>query len=179
MTWQHGGCKSAQRNGTNISPSGDNLLFFRAVAAALRVLTLAFFRAFLVLLFTLPPGVLLASGLVHAAGSAEATGTECPIQGELMHWIADWCMLTLGTDDEIAAGDCIARELEVASKDACKAKLQFKSAMCGVVIARDGSGTVERCVADRGFAGGTVRNGGVGGRRGSADIPRPAGTMRH
>ncbi len=119
-------------------------------------------------------GALLAGG----AGAAEMPGSECPVQGELLHWVADWCMLTLGTDDEIAASDCIARELEAASKNACKAKLQFKSAMCTIVIARDGSGTVERCVADRGFAGSTVRNGGVGGRRGSADSPRPAGTTR-
>ncbi|OGA17781.1 MAG: hypothetical protein A3I63_09950 [Betaproteobacteria bacterium RIFCSPLOWO2_02_FULL_66_14] len=87
-------------------------------------------------------------------------------------------MLTLQTDDEIAAGDCIAREIEIASKDACRAKLQHKRAMCEFVIARDGDGTIERCVADRGFAGSTVRNGGVGGRQKSADNPRPAGTMR-
>ena len=83
-------------------------------------------------------------------------------------------MLTIGTDDEIAAGDCIAKELELASKDACRAKLKYKSAMCGVVIARDGSGTLASCVADRSFAGSTVRNGGVGGRPGSADSPSPA-----
>ena len=136
------------------------------------------FGGFLGLLFALPPGVLLASGSVHAAGAAEATDTECPVQGALVHWIADWCMLRLGTDDEIAAGDCIARELEVASKDACRAKLQVKRAMCGVANARDGGGNIERCVTDRSFAGSTVRNGGVGGRRESADIPRPAGTMR-
>lgn len=104
-------------------------------------------------------------GVLHTinVSADQPPGAECPVQGELVHWIEDWCMLTIGTDDEIAAGSCVARELEVASKDTCKAKLMYKSAMCGVVIARDGSGTVASCVADHSFAGSTVRNGGVGG----------------
>ena len=119
-------------------------------------------------------------GVLHSinVSSAQPPRAECPVQGELVHWIADWCMLTIGTDDEIAAGDCVAKELEVASKDACRAKLKYKSAMCGVVIARDAGGSLASCVADHSFAGSTVRNGGVGGRPGSADSPWPARTTR-
>lgn len=120
-------------------------------------------------------GVVL-SGNVSAAQLPRA---ECPVQGELVHWIADYCMLTLETDDEIAAGDCITKELAMASKDKCNARLHYKSVMCGIVVARDGGGTIEQCVADRSFVGSAVRNDGVGARRpGPADSPHPAGSTR-
>jgi hypothetical protein len=120
-------------------------------------------------------GVLL-SGNVSADQWPRA---GCPVQGELVHWIADYCMLTLETDDEIAASDCIAKELAIASKDKCDAKLHYKSSMCRIVVARDGSGTIEQCVADRSFVGSTVRNGGVGAQQlGPGDNSRPAGSTR-
>ena len=103
----------------------------------------------------------LLSGNLRAT---ELPWAECPVQGEPLHWIADYCMLTLETDDEIAAGDCIAQELAMASKDPCEAKLHYKRAMCGAVVARDGSGSVEQCLADCTFAGRTVANEGVGAR---------------
>ena len=102
------------------------------------------------------------------ARAAELPGAECPVHGELVHWIADYCILTLETDDEIAAGDCIVKELAIASKDQCKAKLQYKRAMCRAVVIRDGRDTIEKCMADRSFAGSTVTNGGVGAQQ----IPR-------
>ena len=120
-------------------------------------------------------GVLLPGNV----SAARLPGAECPVRGELVHWIADYCMLALETDDEIATGDCIAKELATASKDKCKAKLHYKSSMCRIVVARDGSGTVEQCVADRSFAGSTVRNGGVGAPQpGPADSSRPQDDQR-
>jgi len=34
----------------------------------------------------------------------------CPTEGDRIHWIADFCMAEIGTDDEIAAMDCIEKE---------------------------------------------------------------------
>ena len=99
------------------------------------------------------------------SNSAELPEAECPIQGELVHWIADYCMLTLGTDDEIAAGDCIARELVVVSDDQCKSKQKYKRAMCKAVATRDRKTTTEQCMADRSFAGSVVTNEGVGAQQ--------------
>lgn len=102
--------------------------------------------------------------LAGSAGAAQSRTDACPVQGELMHWIADYCMLSMETDDEIAVSGCIAEELAMAPKDLCSAKLNYKDAMCRIVVSRDGAGTVEACMADRNFAGSTVRNAGVGSR---------------
>lgn len=97
-----------------------------------------------------------------------------------MHWIADYCMLTLGTDDEIIAGGCIAKELAIASKDRCDAILSYKNSMCRIVVARDGGDSIEQCMADRSVVGSTVMKGGVGAQQpGTADSSRPAGSTRN
>lgn len=85
----------------------------------------------------------------------------CP-PGEVVQWIADYCMVALETDDEIAASDCIAEELKIEVEDDCKAKQHYKNAMCTVIVGRGGGGTVDQCAADPNFAGGTVKGGGVG-----------------
>jgi hypothetical protein len=73
-------------------------------------------------------------------------------------------MAQIGTDDEIAASDCISKEHQRAFRSACGAKLHFKRALCEIVVASQArSGTVKACVDDRTFSGPTVRNGGVGG----------------
>jgi hypothetical protein len=88
----------------------------------------------------------------------------CPVAGERMHWVVDYCMAKLETDDEIAASDCIAGELEKAPRNACVAKRSYKQRLCELVVSRKNpNGTVAACVADPRFAGSTVRNGGVGG----------------
>lgn len=100
-----------------------------------------------------------------AAPALAAGAAGCSVPGEKIHWIADYCMATLETDDEIAAGDCIGAELERAPKDACAAKRQYKRALCELSIRRGRVKTgVARCVQDPAFMGSTVRNGGVGGR---------------
>lgn len=95
---------------------------------------------------------------------AYATGpASCAIPGEKIHWIADYCMAKLETDDEIAAGDCIGDELERAPKDTCAAKRKYKRALCELSIQRGHvKSAVARCLEDRAFMGSTVRNGGVG-----------------
>jgi hypothetical protein len=102
------------------------------------------------------------SGVAAAADSAPP---GCP-PGEKIQWIADYCMAKLQTDDEIAASDCISTEYKVAFSDACAGKLYFKRALCEIVVKRGTrAGTVDMCVADKTFAGNTVQNGGVGGKK--------------
>lgn len=102
------------------------------------------------------------AALVALPAYATAPG-RCVIPGQRIHWIADYCMAKLETDDEIAAGDCIGDELERAPKDACAAKRKYKRALCELAIRRGQVKTgVARCLQERGFMGSTVRNGGVG-----------------
>ncbi len=100
------------------------------------------------------------SGCVLAADPQ----SDCPIRGEVVHWIADFCMAKIGTDDEIPASDCIAEQIPLASNNACHAKEHYKRALCALAIS-NGSvhGPIEQCVNDPGFRGSTVRKGGVGG----------------
>jgi hypothetical protein len=92
-----------------------------------------------------------------------ADSSACLITGDSIHWIADYCMAKLETDDEIAASDCINDELQRPFPDDCAAKRHYKRALCELAIARETiAGTVESCVADKKFMGSTVENGGVG-----------------
>lgn len=97
------------------------------------------------------------------ACAADSTPGTCP-PGETIQWMADYCMASIGTDDEIAASDCIAEQGRISFGSACTARAHFKRALCEIVV-RNGSrpGTVDACVADPSFAGRTVRRGGVGG----------------
>lgn len=94
---------------------------------------------------------------------ASAAGA-CPAAGEPIHWVADYCMLRMETDDEIAVSRCIEEEGKARFRDACASNTHFKKRMCEQVI-RNGTraGTLEQCVQDPGFKGRTVRAGGVGG----------------
>jgi hypothetical protein len=101
---------------------------------------------------------LLALCIVPMSASAFA----CAIPGKAIHWIADFCMLTLQTDDEIAASECINRELATSPENACVAKVAYKRKMCTLVVTRERKGRVDTCLRDPGFMGKTVRNGAVG-----------------
>jgi hypothetical protein len=107
-------------------------------------------------------GAVLAWALL-ASPAAVAAG-RCPAPGEPLHWLVDYCMLTLETDDEIAASSCIEQEGRRRSRGACASNTHFKKRMCEVMV-RSGtrSGTVEQCVRDPSFKGRTVERGGVGG----------------
>ena len=91
-----------------------------------------------------------------------AFAQSCP-PGDPVHWMADYCMLTHETDDEVVAMPCIIRETRVKFDSDCAAKLHYKRAMCAGLI-RNGTRTdrVEECVADPGFVGNTVKKGGIG-----------------
>lgn len=105
----------------------------------------------------------LALALLAVMSGAEAAG-RCPAPGEPLHWIADYCMLTLETDDEIPASECIREESKRRFRSACAGNTYFKKRMCELMVRSSiRSGTVEQCVRDPAFKGRTVRRGGVGG----------------
>lgn len=97
-----------------------------------------------------------------AALSAEA-GTPCRAAGEPVQWIADYCMLKMETDDEIAVSGCIDEQSRIRFRTACASNTHFKQRMCERMI-RNGTrtGTLERCLKDPKFKGRTVAAGGVG-----------------
>ena len=106
-------------------------------------------------------GALLMTGYAQSAQP-----NACPVQGQVIQWVADYCMFKLETVDEIAASDCIADEIKASFKSACVAKAHYKRALCELTIkAGSTPGPIERCVADRSFMGSTVRRGGVGARQ--------------
>jgi hypothetical protein len=96
-----------------------------------------------------------------------ANPEACPIQGELIHWIADDCMAKLETDDEIPAMDCVNEELKRTFPDGCIAKRHYKCSLCERALSRGQiAGDLQRCLDDKNFAGSTVRNRGIGGSSG-------------
>jgi len=95
--------------------------------------------------------------------AADTAAAACSVEGEVVHWVADYCMASIGTDDEIAASDCIDRERRLVFHDECAAKLHYKRAMCELAVKHGArAGPVADCAADRSFMGHTVRNRGVG-----------------
>jgi len=80
-------------------------------------------------------------------------------------------MARIGTDDEIAASDCINEQSKIVFRSTCAANLHFKRALCEVVVKSGArAGTVGGCVNDPGFVGPTVKKGGVGaGQSATAD----------
>jgi hypothetical protein len=103
--------------------------------------------------------------LLAAAMVPVAAGGECVAPGEPIHWIADYCMLKMETDDEIAVSGCIEAERKTRFKDACASNTHFKKRMCERMI-QNGTrtGTLARCLKDPSFKGRTVEAGGVGGK---------------
>ena len=97
------------------------------------------------------------------AASLAAAASPCPAPGEPIQWRADYCMLKMETDDEIAVSACIEAEGRRRFPDACASNTHFKQRMCELMV-RGGTraGTVQRCILDPTFNGRTVRNGGVG-----------------
>jgi len=81
--------------------------------------------------------LMLAAMLICPAGGSVASdepSAECPVEGDLIHWVADYCMASIGTDDEIAASDCIGRERRRVFDGECAAKLHYKRAMCELAV---------------------------------------------
>lgn len=106
--------------------------------------------------------------LTGACAALVASGVgagACDVAGDSVHWIADYCMATLSTDDEIVAGDCIAAETRAPHGDECATRRHYKAALCALALERGARrGTLGACLADARFGGSTVRGGGVPGR---------------
>ena len=113
---------------------------------------------------------MLAAILFGAAGvnvASDEPSAKCAVKGDAIHWVADYCMASIGTDDEIAASDCIDRERQLVFNGECAAKLHYKRAMCELAVKYDPrAAPIAACVADRSFMGRTVRNRGVGRENG-------------
>lgn len=112
----------------------------------------------------LPLATLATVAALSAAGAPASAAPQCAAAGEPIQWIADYCMLTMETDDEIAVSGCIETERQQKFADACASNRHFKRRMCEQMIRNDTRiGTPEQCVADPAFKGRTVEAGGVGG----------------
>lgn len=105
--------------------------------------------------FWLVPMLVLSQG-VHAQGEP----AQCSVPGEPVQWIADYCMASLGTDDEIVASECINERIQDGSGwSACQLKERYKREWCRLMVAnRSFAGTVEACVLDPKTGGSTVRD---------------------
>jgi hypothetical protein len=108
--------------------------------------------------------VLLGIAALAITWSTQASSAEkCQAAGEPIQWIADYCMLKMETDDEIAVSGCIEEEGKKSFPSSCASNLYFKKGMCEGMI-RNGTMTVsvEQCVKDPTFKGRVVEAGGVG-----------------
>jgi hypothetical protein len=100
---------------------------------------------------------------VGSCFTSAAAAAPCAAPGEPVQWIADYCMLKIETDDEIAASGCIEGEMKRSFPSACASNVHFKRTMCELMVrAGTRSGTVEQCVRDPSFKGRTIENNGVG-----------------
>jgi hypothetical protein len=94
----------------------------------------------------------------HVACGAEP---KCDIPGLTKHWIADYCMYRAETDDfespEVAK--CFAQESSK-SADTCVNRKKYKEKICELMKSEFGN-SKSKCVADKSFAGPTVKNGGL------------------
>lgn len=103
--------------------------------------------------------ILLAFPL-SASAIAFAAPVKCPVAGEVVQWVADFCMYSAATDD-LAHPDvvaCMDKQPAVGAVKACSAKRKYKAKICGIVV-QGGSylGSVKQCLKDDSFSGPTVR----------------------
>lgn len=108
-----------------------------------------------------PRGAILCVAVLLLCPAAQAAELRCAIQGDTMHWIADYCMYRIGTDDFANAevGKCFRAETRE-HPDSCANRSRYKRRICEMMKAYFG-GSVEKCMADETFSGPAVRNGGV------------------
>jgi hypothetical protein len=108
--------------------------------------------------FEVAVAVALGASSLHVRAEA-----QCAAAGEPVQWVADYCMLKMQTDDEIAVSGCIDLETRKGFPSRCASNLHFKRKMCDLAV-RNGTraGTVAHCVSDPAFKGSVVAAGGVG-----------------
>lgn len=104
------------------------------------------------------------AAVVAIAWSAQVgAADQCAADGEPIQWVADYCMLKMETDDEIAVSGCIKEERKKTFPSDCASNLHFKKSMCEAMISNGTkTGTVDQCVKDPTFKGRVVEAGGVG-----------------
>ena len=107
--------------------------------------------------------VLAIAVALGASSAAVGAETQCAAEGEPVQWVADYCMLKMETDDEIAVSGCIEEERKKSFLSNCASNLHFKTHMCELMV-RNGtrSGTVDQCAKDPTFKGRVVEAEGVG-----------------
>lgn len=105
----------------------------------------------------------LALTLMAALSSAEAAA-PCLAPGVPIQWRADYCMLLMETDDEIAVSACIEQEGRRRFPGSCASNTHFKKRMCEAMIKRGTrQAALGHCARDPAFMGRTVERGGAGG----------------
>ena len=98
------------------------------------------------------------------SSNALAGPDNCPIVGEMVQWIADYCMAAGQTDDLEVVMPCIERESQIQFRSSCIAKHYFKRRMCEITYANSAlHKSVDECLNDPGFVGPTVGSGSSGG----------------
>ena len=104
----------------------------------------------------------LAASLPKSVAAKPGEGADCPLAGEKVQWVADYCMASLETDDQTAAEPCIQEENRARYASACVAKQHYKRELCKLLI-DSGSvqGPLERCANDPAFRGHMVERGGA------------------
>jgi hypothetical protein len=111
------------------------------------------------------PRVVLGAVLAAFATGAWASGgaSACPVPGEPVQWIADYCLARVQSDDLIAAGPCMERETaRVRRLGACAIKKRYKARLCQSLLAAGArAGSLAACVSDPAFSGKIVRDNGT------------------
>lgn len=104
----------------------------------------------------------LAASLPKSVAAKPGDGADCPLAGEKVQWVADYCMASLETDDQTAAVPCIQEENRARYASACAAKQHYKRELCKLLI-DSGSvqGPLERCVNDPAVRGQMVERRGA------------------
>ena len=105
----------------------------------------------------------IVSVVLTASSAHVVAADQCAVAGEPIQWVADYCMLKMATDDEIAVSGCIEEESKTNVSDSCAVKLRLKRSMCEIVVGNGTrTGTVDQCLEDPTFKGRVVEAGGVG-----------------
>lgn len=87
---------------------------------------------------------------------------DCDVPGHVVQWQADYCLFLMGTDDLVAAQDCIEHERHRDFRTACEAKRHYRRAWCEATAAAGvRSGTIEACARDPDAMGTVVRQDGL------------------
>ncbi|WP_157671866.1 hypothetical protein [Desulfuromonas soudanensis] len=92
-----------------------------------------------------------------------ANENECPAKGDVLHWVADYCMYLAETDDfgNENVQSCFEKEQAFKIDNTCENRMKYKKKLCNLSLVRDSYTSVEECYEDKSFSGPTVRNGGV------------------